>query len=187
MDVTPYYLVFHNWRKLPFQKRKVEIMGTIFELQKEYVQLLTMLEEGEIDEQVLLDTIEGIEGEIEEKANNYARVRLSLLGDINTLKTEEKRLNEKRKALESNVDKLEKTLFNTMKLTNKEVIKTPYFTFRIAKNPKSLVIDRADLIPSEYLIEQAPAVDTKALKEALKNGMEFDFAHLEQGESLRIK
>lgn len=162
-------------------------MSTIFELKNEYVQLLMLLEDGEIEEQVLLDTLEGIEYEIEEKADNYARVRLTLLGDIETLKNEEKRLNERRKALESNVKKLEKALFETMKLTNKELIKTPYFTFKIAKNPKALVIDNIDLVPNEYLIPQPPTVDKKALKEALKDVEKCEFAHLEQGESLRIR
>lgn len=162
-------------------------MSTIFELKNEYVQLLMLLEDGEIEEQVLLDTLEGIEYEIEEKADNYARVRLTLLGDIETLKNEEKRLNERRRTLESNVKKLEKALFETMKLTNKELIKTPYFTFKIAKNPKALVIDNIDLVPNEYLIPQPPTVDKKALKEALKDVEKCEFAHLEQGESLRIR
>lgn len=162
-------------------------MSTIFELKNEYLQLLMMLEDGEIEEQVLLDTLEGIEYELEEKADNYARVRLSLLGDIETLKGEEKRLYERRKALENNVKKLERILQDTMKLTGKELIKTPYFTFKIAKNPKSLVIDDMDSIPSEFLIPQPPTVDKKALKEALKNIEKCDYAHLEQGESLRIK
>ena len=53
-------------------------MSTLYELTNDYLTLLDMAEDPDIDEQALIDTMEGIEGEIEIKADGYARVMKQL-------------------------------------------------------------------------------------------------------------
>lgn len=74
-----------------------------------------------------------------------------------------------------------------MKVTGKTKFKTDLFSFSIGKNPKALVVDYPERVPEEYLIPQQPKVDNAKLKEDLNNGKVYDFAHLEQSESIRIK
>ena len=47
-------------------------MQTLYEIAQDYLKLLEMAEE--VDEEVFKDTLEGIEGELEIKADNYAKV-----------------------------------------------------------------------------------------------------------------
>lgn len=50
-------------------------MSALYEITGDYLRLLEMLEEEEsLDQQVFKDTLEGIEGEFEIKADGYARV-----------------------------------------------------------------------------------------------------------------
>ena len=50
-------------------------MSTLYEITGDYLRLLEMLEEEEsLDPQAFKDTLEGIEGEFEIKADGYARV-----------------------------------------------------------------------------------------------------------------
>ena len=50
-------------------------MSTLYEITGDYLRLLEMLEEEEaIDSKTFADTLEGIEGELEDKADGYARV-----------------------------------------------------------------------------------------------------------------
>lgn len=50
-------------------------MSTLYEIAGDYLRLLEMLEEEEsIDPQAFANTLEGIEGEFEIKADNYARI-----------------------------------------------------------------------------------------------------------------
>ena len=49
-------------------------MASLYQLTGDYLELLNMLEDEEIDEQVILDTLEGLDGEIEIKADNYAKL-----------------------------------------------------------------------------------------------------------------
>ena len=49
-------------------------MSTLYEITGDYLRMLEMLEEEEsIDPQAFKDTLDGIEGEFEIKADNYAR------------------------------------------------------------------------------------------------------------------
>ena len=71
-------------------------MSTLYELKEEHEALMNMLYDEEVDEQTVLDTLEGIEGEIEEKADNYAKIMKILSADTEALKKEEDRLKRRR-------------------------------------------------------------------------------------------
>ena len=66
---------------------------TLYELTGQYLELLDMAEDA--DPEVFADTLEGIDGEIEDKADNYAKVIRTLEGDVQSVKSEIDRLTEK--------------------------------------------------------------------------------------------
>lgn len=51
---------------------------TLYELTEDYMNLLELAEDPDIDEQAFMDTLDGIEGAIEIKAENYAKVMRQL-------------------------------------------------------------------------------------------------------------
>ena len=162
-------------------------MSNLYELTSNYETVLNMLYDEEIDEQAILDTLEAIEGEIEDKADGYAKIIKELEAKQNARKEEAKRLTESAKTFENRVKALKSNLFNSMKATGKTTFTTDLFSFNIAKNggKQSLTIDGE--VPQEYtktVIEN----DTDKIRQALEEGIELPFAHLEpRGESLRIK
>lgn len=165
-------------------------MSNLYELTNDYLQILSMLEDSDLDSQTLADTMEGIEGEFEVKAENYAKVMKNLEGDILAIKTEIDRLTSKKKALENNIKNMKSTLQTAMETTGKTKFKTELFSFNIQKNAPSVVIDEQYIenIPDKYLKYKDPEIDKIAIKEALQKGKNLDgIAHLEQGTSLRIK
>ncbi|MCR5518387.1 MAG: siphovirus Gp157 family protein [Lachnospiraceae bacterium] len=165
-------------------------MANIYELTQDYLRLLEMAEDPELDPEVIADTFEGIEGELEIKAENYAKVMKNLEGDIAALKAEEERLAKKRKAIENNIKRMKGTLQEAMELTGKTKFKTELFSFGIQKNAPSVVIDAADIrdIPKDYLKFKEPEVDKAAIKNAINAGVDFEgLAHLEVSQSLRIR
>lgn len=162
-------------------------MATMYELTSDYIAVLDMANNPDIPPEVIADTLEGISGEIELKAENSAIIIKELEAEMLKLKTEEIRLSGKRKAIENNIEVIKQRLYNAMKLTGKEKFKTALFNFTIGKNPVKLVIDDESLIPKKYYVKQEPKLDAAKLKEDLKAGAVRKYAHLEQGESLRIK
>ena len=155
-------------------------MATLYEIAAEYMTLLDMAEE--IDEEDFKDTLEGIEGELEIKADNYAKVITE------GLDKESKRLAERKKAIENNIKRIKDSLQGAMIATGKTKFKTELFNFGIQKNKPRLVLDKGlEDIPMDYYIFQDQIADKEKITQELKEGKELDFAHLEQGESLRIR
>ena len=72
---------------------------SLYELTESYQILMDMVYDPEVDEQTVRDTMEGLWGEIEEKADGYAKILAEMKVDMETLKGEELRLNARRKSL----------------------------------------------------------------------------------------
>ena len=165
-------------------------MANIYEITQDYLKLMELASDPEIDPEIIADTFEGIDGELEIKAENYAKIMKNLEGDIAALKAEEERLAKKRKAIENNIKRMKAALQEAMELTGKTKFKTDLFSFGIQKNAPSVVIDAADIrdIPEEYLKYKEPDVDKTAIKNAINAGVDFEgLAHLEVSQSLRIR
>ena len=160
---------------------------TLYELSNEYQLLLELAEDPDVDPDTLADTLEALGGEIEVKADGYAKVMKQLEADAAALKAEEKRLATRRTVCENNIKRMKEALQNAMEATGKTKFKTDLFAFNIQKNPPSLVLDEGKPVPEKYLIPQEPKVDTKAIKDALKAGELFTWCRLVQTSSLRIR
>lgn len=162
-------------------------MSNLYQLTSNYETVLNMIYDEDVDEQMILDTLEGIEGEIEDKADGYAKIIKELEAKANARKEEAKRLTESAKSFENKTKMLKQNLYNAMKTTGKTKFATELFSFNIAKNggKQTLTIDGD--VPEEYtktIIEN----DTDKIRSDLEAGKELPFAHLEpRGESLRIK
>ncbi|MFI3171412.1 MAG: siphovirus Gp157 family protein [Eubacteriales bacterium] len=161
-------------------------MASLYELTGQALELLEMAEEGVLDQKIINDTLEGLEFEIEEKADCYAKIINELNGDVALLDAEIKRLTERKNSKKSNIESLRKNLENSMIALDKKKFKTPLFSFGIQKNPASVEIDNEDLIPNRFIIHPEPKLDKAAIKAFIKD-KEVDWAHLNQTESLRIR
>lgn len=165
-------------------------MATLYEITGEYLQLMDMLDDPEVDPIVLMDTMDAIGGELDDKAENYGRIIRNLEAEAEAIKAEVDRLSKRRKTIDSNIDRLKKRLQMAMEITNRPKIDTPLFKFYIQKNAPSVVVDLEDLqdMPMEYLTYHEPTPNKAALKDALKAGLDLTgIAHLEQSQTLRIR
>lgn len=163
---------------------------TLYELTENYRLLMDMVYDPEVDEQTVRDTMEGLWGEIEDKADGYAKILMGMKADIEALREEGLRLNARRKALETRSQWLKDNLEANMRAIGKTKFKTALFSFNIQKNGglQPLVIDGLiDDIPGRFLIQQAPIPNNEAIRKLLEE-KQVDWAHLEpRGESLRIR
>jgi len=174
-------------------------MANIYELTGDFLKIMEMLQDSEIDEETLLNTLECVEYEIEQKAEGYAKIIKSIETDVDGLSKEIERLSNRKITYENKIKWLKQNLYGCMKTTGKTKFKTDLFSFNIQKNggKRKLVVDvDIDRLPEDYRIKQPDAVDGDKIRELLKeNGTEredgslvCEYGHLEpQGESLRIK
>ena len=165
-------------------------MSSLYELKNEYKILKEMMEDDSIDDDIISNTMEGIEYELEIKADNYAKIMKELEGEAETIKKEIARLDDKYSRIKDNVKRLKDNLQQAMVETGKTKIKTDLFTISVQKNGGvlPLVLEKDVLeIPDEYTTKLT-RIDSDKVRKALENGEKLDFAHFgERGESLRIK
>lgn len=165
-------------------------MTSLYNLVGERLALQNKLEELNFDEQTIMDTLEGSSTEIEEKIESYAFVIRNMEALPNTIKAEEKRLAERRKAIENRIDNIKNWLLINMQASKITKIDSPIFTIAIQNNPASVVIDNEALIPVDYLRvpEMPPSLPDKALiKQAINDGFEVPGAHMQNTQRLVIK
>lgn len=161
---------------------------TLYELTDDYMRLLEFAEDPDADPEAIADTMDALEGEIEVKAEGYAKVIKQIEADADGIAKEIERLQQRRKTMENNIKGMKLRLQEAMEATGKTKFKTELFSFGIQNNPPRLVVD-GDLkdIPESLLIPQDPIPDKKAIKALLDDGFELGYAHIEQGRSLRIR
>ena len=165
-------------------------MNTLYQLTADYLNLLEMAEDPDIDEQAFMDTLDGIEGAIEIKAEGYAKVMRQLEADAAACDAESKRLKNKSKTIENNIKRMKQALQYAMQATGKTKFKTQLFSFYIQKNSASVVMDEQYIenIPERFLVRKDPEINRKAIRDAINAGEDLTgLAHLESTESLRIR
>lgn len=165
-------------------------MANIYELTADMMKILSMMDDPELDQQTLKDTMEGIEGAYEDKFDGYAAVIRQMTGYINELEEEKKRIDARKEAFENNVKKMKKIMLESMNLTGKTKFKTAKNSFWTQKNKASVVIDAKSVwdIPEDFRRYKDPEPDKTKIGEAIAAGHDFTgIAHMEQTESVRIR
>lgn len=162
----------------------------LYELTESMLVVQELLESDEFDEETLADTLEAVEGEYEYKLENYCKVIKNLEADVEALKNEAKRLTDKKKSLENNIDRLKKAMFDSMKSTNTTKVKGSVFTIAIQKNggKAPIIVDVPVSQLPDDLVRIKEEADSEAIRKYIEETGDITYAHIgERGESLRIK
>lgn len=159
---------------------------TLYEIADQFLELMEMAEDETLDQAIIKDTLEGVECELEDKADSYAKIRMELQGKVDMITAEIERLAAKKATLSNNIKAITKNLENAMLATGKRKFKTNLFSFSIQKNTPAVKIDNEDAIPDEFYVPQNPKLDKRAVAVYLKENS-CNWAHMEQTESLRIR
>ncbi len=133
------------------------------------------------------DTLEGLAGDVEEKALSVAAYYKNLQKEIIAMKEYEKEMRVRRKHLENNADRLKEYLKSNMERCNLTKIKGLEFTLSIRKNPSMVIVDDPYALPQNYIARIDVHPDKNKIKFALQQGEKICGAHLEDGTSLMIR
>jgi len=164
-------------------------MTALFILAQEHRALADKLHDLDLDEQTILDTLEGESTDLVEKGKNVAAIFRNLESDAKQIKEAEQQLSERRKAIEKRAEQLKHYLKTNMEVAGISKIECPWFIVSIAQNQEAVTVDDESLIPRDYF-KEIPAtyqLDKALVKAAIKDGFTVPGAHLSRGTSLRIK
>lgn len=158
---------------------------TLYNISERYENILEV--QNELTQGELAAILIGIEDEFNTKAENIAKVIAEFDNQEIALENEIKRLNERKKAVETRKAWLKDYLLINMQRIGKSSIKSDLFTIKIRNNPPSVVLRDENLVPEEFKITKTETkVDKKALKDFLKHNT-VDYACLESKQSVLIK
>jgi seryl-tRNA synthetase len=142
----------------------------------------------DMEPEVREDTLASLQDAIEVKAENIAYVIRSKDLEVDVIKAEIKRLQDRCKSVENAKERLKTYLEEQLTLANVDKVKTPYVTVALQNNTPSVQIADENLVPAEFItIETIRKIDKKSLLQRLKDGETFDGISIHQGRSLRIR
>lgn len=167
---------------------------TLYEMMTAYKDFLTAVENGDIPEEAIADTLEGIESSIDEKIDNIACMLKSLAAEEAAIKAEEERLAQRRKSKANLQDRLKNYLSDMLLAMGKTEFENPRHKISFRKTPGKVVFDDekafiewAQVNAASLLNYGKPTVDKTAIKVALANGAELNGVRIESGQSMTIK
>lgn len=164
----------------------------LYEIEERYEDFLNLIEEEEIPDEVVKDTLEAIEGEFTEKIDNIACLVKNLDAQILAIEGEVKKLTKRKKTKENNIKRLKRYVYDNMNYLGKKKIETPRNVISVRKNPMKIFledgfIDWAKENADDLLKYNEPTVNKSAIKEAINDGRKICFAQLRQEERLDIR
>lgn len=141
------------------------------------------------------DTLTGIEGEFDEKAESIAIYYKQLLAEAKMLKAEKAAIAKRQSQKEKQAESLKTYLFKSMQALGRQKIDMPRAVMSLKKNAPSLVVDDeisfvewAEEHNLEHLLKYSmPEVKKNDVKALCKKGEEIPFVHMESKQSLSIK
>lgn len=165
-------------------------MTTLYTIAEQFKELTVLAETADEDLAVALrDTMEGIEGEFQEKGKAIAMITLNIDGDLEAIQSQIDRLTERKRIITNRKESLKEYLRSNMDAAGITKITHPLFTITCGKGKPIVVIDDEKAIPDDFVnVKVTSAPDKVAIAKALKDGQNVPGAHSEIGKSsIRIK
>ena len=165
------------------------IFKRVEELSADRRRLMEALEDPDYDPEIIKDMLADLDGELKEIFDFLSRLIAEKKAHNEALDTEIKRLQARKSSNNNQIESIKNFMQGSMQAAGLTKFKTDLYSYGIQKNPPSVVMDESDIekLPLEYLVIQPPTINKQMIKEALQSGSQLEFAHLEQGESLRIR
>ena len=165
-------------------------MTALYEIVASKAAFERLAESEDLPPELIADTLESIEGAIEDKAKNVAAFTRNLESSAAAKREAGKAMLAKADRLEKRAESIRQYLLMNMQFAGITRIECPWFTIAVRKNPPSVVIDDESVLPAEFIVTPpppAPRPDKAAIGRAIKSGTDVPGAHLVQSERIEIK
>ena len=166
----------------------------LYEIADTYRAFMAAVDAGEIPEDAVADTLDGIEGEFDQKVDNIACLIKELRLEAQAIKEEADRLTARQRQKQAAADRLARYLQAHMQAMGKGKIETARNRITIKKNPVSCKILDEDTVLGFLQLhgmadcyKQETTIKKRELLMRLKDGEEIPGAALDVGERIEIK
>lgn len=161
-------------------------MARLYELVGEYLSLMEAFESGEMSDTECGERLRAVDGDINHKILNMARMKKNIDSDLEGIKKERQRLQAREKTLQNQADGLKSYMKLCMEAVGTVRVKDEVLTVRIQNTGGRVKEVEEDAIPAEYWIAQPPTLDKQIILEKLRAGEEVPGCELEIGTTLIV-
>lgn len=164
-------------------------MTALYEIKNNLLELSNIDADSEDMREAIKNTLEGVEGEFNDKAVSVVHYIKNLDADAEAIDTEIKRLSARKKAISAKQDAIKEYLRFNMDATGIKKIECPLFTISSVAGREIVSIDEEALIPDEFIEIKSVIQPKKAdILKALKSGNEVPGASITRSQNtIRIK
>ena len=160
----------------------------LYELTGQYIGLHRLMDDAEMDAETLQDTLDGLEGELQQKAEGLLSYVANIGSDVSAIDLEIKRLQARKTTMKNRQESLREYLKFNMMNASIQKITCPLFSVTLIKPKPMVVIDNRDALPDVFVKTTVTKAPVKAdILKALKKGETVSGAHMgESSPGLRI-
>ncbi|KQP36104.1 siphovirus Gp157 family protein [Pseudorhodoferax sp. Leaf274] len=165
-------------------------MTALYDIAAEYREAAEKLAELDLDEQTIADTLEGLGGDLQVKAQNVVFFARNLEAMAEAIKKAEGEMAKRRKAMENRSAGLLRYVLDSMQAAGVTKIECPHFRLSVRDNPGAVDVFEPELLPAQFMVRPElppPAPDKKAISAALKAGDDVPGARLTAGKRLEVR
>lgn len=165
-------------------------MSNLYNLSAEVAAIKEKLENSELDQQTIADTLEAESFDFEEKCKAVAYVIKEFKAKDEALIEALDEMELRRHAIKNKIYSLNDYLLTCLQQAGVKKVEGVEFDISVRKNPQSVEVLQSGLIPSQYwrTPEPAPAtLDKKTLLKDLREGRNIPGCQLKQTERVEIK
>jgi hypothetical protein len=162
----------------------------LYQLVRYQHELAALADSGEVPAEQVADTLDALDGDIQEKAVQVAAFTRNLDATAAAVREAAKAMLSRADRIEKRAESIRAYLLFNMQAAGVTKVESTWFTLSVRKNPPSVVIDDEAALPEQFIMQPpppAPRPDRDAIKRAIKAGEDVPGARLTQTERLEIK
>lgn len=164
-------------------------MTHLYQLTAEYRSAADKLADLDLDPQTVADTLEGLAGEVEVKAQAVACMVRNLQVTADAIKAHREQQKAREDAIRNRADSLLDYLARNLTACGIEKVEGPGIAIGWRKS-SAVVVDEPGLLPPHFWRQKPPPEpepNKAMIGEAIKAGIEVPGAHVEQRRNLQIR
>jgi len=160
----------------------------LYKISNQYQEALLKLSDMNLPDEVVVDTLEGLKGELVDKGKNVAAYIRNLEADVYCIKKAAEQMIKRSSTIQRRADHLKSLLLDTMRVNEITEISCPWFVIKPKKNPPAVEVFDANLLSKKYKSEVVTIkINKKLIASDLKLGAMVVGAQMKQDWRLDIK
>lgn len=161
----------------------------LWEISERFRSMQLLAESDDLPPEVIRDTLEGIDGDWEDKAEAVAAYIQNIEAAAEAKAEAAKAMQARAKMLEKRAESLRMYLLLQFQFMGKTRVECGPFALVLKNNPQSVIVDDETAVPDAYKVQKPPpppTVDKTAVGQAIKDGKEVPGCHAEVSQRIDI-